>query len=229
MLLPPTGLSAVEALPEPHLVWMSAAEGPAVAVADRDPGTVAEPAVRPASPRPMKAPMPHVPAARRVAAKPAVAQTVLPAEAGLSLAASAEAPADHPSAADMRAATESPAAGAPPSSGSGLGSSTGGGGGLAASHAALARTPRLIASADPCAGYFPAAAQAQAGEVRILARVDSTGHARGGRVIAQRPLGQGFDRAARACLAHLRFDPALDTRGALIDGEATLQIRFVRH
>ena len=88
------------------------------------------------------------------------------------------------------------------------------------------RRPRLLAGS--CDGFFPPRAQAAHGEVEVTVRVDATGHAELGAVLKVAPSGDGFARAARACVSKLRFSPARDASGSATLGEAKLRLRFDR-
>jgi hypothetical protein len=91
-----------------------------------------------------------------------------------------------------------------------------------------ATRPALLASRNPCIGYFPAGAQVDHGSVQIQVRVDETGHARASEIVVEAPLGQDFGRAARACASALRFAPARDALGAAIAADAKLELHFHR-
>lgn len=92
----------------------------------------------------------------------------------------------------------------------------------------LAHGPSLLSSGNPCRGFFPAAAAIDHAAVRISVEVDSAGHARASRVLAESPGGQHFRQAAQACAAALRFAPAADLDGSPIAGVAKLELRFDR-
>ncbi|MET0340992.1 MAG: hypothetical protein ABW252_08315 [Polyangiales bacterium] len=64
--------------------------------------------------------------------------------------------------------------------------------------------------------------------MRIDVEVDALGHARLSRLLHESPRGQGFDGAARACAAALRFAPAVDAHGVAVAGQAKLELRFDR-
>lgn len=106
-----------------------------------------------------------------------------------------------------------------------------GGGAHGAGHAgagAPLHGPGLLSRGEPCAGYFPASADAASGVVRVVVQVDESGHARPQDVLLEYPVGEGFAEAARACAEHLRFAPARDGRGAAVPGRAKLELRFRR-
>ncbi|HEX5658434.1 MAG TPA: hypothetical protein VFX59_14630 [Polyangiales bacterium] len=111
--------------------------------------------------------------------------------------------------------------------GAGVGAGFGEGAGQASSGAVVTR-PALIASRNPCLGFFPAGAQADHGKVQVQVHVDETGHASASAIVVEAPLGQDFGRAARACAAALRFAPARDSHGLAVAGDAKLELHFHR-
>jgi outer membrane biosynthesis protein TonB len=88
--------------------------------------------------------------------------------------------------------------------------------------------PNLLSRGEPCRGFYPAAADADHGEVRVVVDVESDGLAHGSTVLAEVPSRQGFATAARACVARLRFRPARDAAGGAVPGRAVLALRFDR-
>lgn len=88
--------------------------------------------------------------------------------------------------------------------------------------------PRLLARGDPCAGFFPAGAREEQGEVRVSVWVDPNGRSRASAILAERPMARGFGSAARGCVEHLTFAPARDRLGTAVAGRAELRIRFRR-
>jgi TonB family protein len=90
------------------------------------------------------------------------------------------------------------------------------------------RGPQLLATRDPCAGYFPGTAAANRGDVQLAIDVDAQGHARAREIMLESPRGQGFEKAAKACASQLRFAPALDTQGHPVSGRARIALRFHR-
>jgi hypothetical protein len=104
----------------------------------------------------------------------------------------------------------------------GFGSGSGSGIGVATTR------PALLASRNPCIGYFPAGAHVDHGRVQIQVHVDETGHARASEVVVEAPLGNDFGRAARACASALRFAPARDALGAAVAADAKLELHFHR-
>jgi hypothetical protein len=91
-----------------------------------------------------------------------------------------------------------------------------------------AHGPGLLAFDSPCAGYFPAHANADHGEVQLSVDVDARGQARASTVLIEQPLHQGFGSAARACARQLHFAPAITDSGAAVPGHAKLKLRFDR-
>ena len=93
---------------------------------------------------------------------------------------------------------------------------------------ALLRGPRLLATHDPCAGFFPGTAQAKRGQVQLSIDVDAEGHPHPMQTLLELPLGQGFESAAKACATHLHFAPALDAQGHPVSARARIALRFER-
>lgn len=88
--------------------------------------------------------------------------------------------------------------------------------------------PRLLTSANPCAGFFPAGAHVAHGRVQVHVEVGADGHAASTRVLAEEPRGEGFGGAARACADRLRFTPAHTSQGTPVGGHARLLLSFHR-
>ena len=84
----------------------------------------------------------------------------------------------------------------------------------------------MLATRDPCAGYFPGAAAAKRGQVQLAIDVDAEGHARAREILLESPRGQGFEGAAKACALQLHFAPALDAYGHPVSGRARIALRF---
>jgi outer membrane biosynthesis protein TonB len=93
---------------------------------------------------------------------------------------------------------------------------------------ALLRGPRLLASHDPCAGFFPGTAEASRGQVQLSVDVDAQGHPHPTHTLLELPRGQGFESAAKACAAHLHFAPALDAQGHPVSARARIALKFER-
>lgn len=110
----------------------------------------------------------------------------------------------------------------------GAGAGSGTGEGSAQGSGIPTTRPALIASRNPCLGYFPAGAHVDHGRVQIQVRVDETGHASVSQVLIEAPFGHDFARAARACTSALRFAPARDALGVAVTGDAKLELHFHR-
>lgn len=93
--------------------------------------------------------------------------------------------------------------------------------------AKLSRQP-VLATADPCRGYFPKSARSDRGEVSAIATVRDHGAVARTEIEREAPLGQGFGAAARACLAQQRFEPALDDAGKRTAARIRVRIAFTR-
>jgi hypothetical protein len=76
----------------------------------------------------------------------------------------------------------------------------------------LSRKPQLPSS-DPCRGFFPNAAQDDAGDVAVMVTLNKSGRVSSSQLLSENPRGQGFGAAARTCLASQAFTPALDRDG----------------
>jgi len=105
----------------------------------------------------------------------------------------------------------------------GAGSGSGAGGAASGAHG-----PALRVTGSPCAGFFPALAGTDRGEVRIQVEVDAAGRPRASTVLAEHPHKAGFGSAARACAGRLHFSPAVDASGAPIVGHTKLKLQFNR-
>lgn len=122
-------------------------------------------------------------------------------------------------------ATGGSSAGSTPSA-TGAGPASSAGGGSASD--APASSPRLLSAGNPCAGYFPAGANAAHGRVQVEVEVGPNGRIESTRVMAEQPLGEGFGGAARACADRLLFRPAHTVQGTPTEGLARLLLRFDR-
>ena len=122
-------------------------------------------------------------------------------------------------------ATGGSSAGSTPSA-TGAGPASIAGGGSASD--APASSPRLLSAGNPCAGYFPAGANAAHGRVQVEVEVGPNGRIESTRVMAEQPLGEGFGGAARACADRLLFRPAHSVQGTPTEGLARLLLRFDR-
>lgn len=120
---------------------------------------------------------------------------------------------------------------APSANGSGVGAGDDGGAassGQGSGRAGNAHGPGLLAYGNPCAGFFPSDARADHGEVQLSVDVDTEGHPRASTVVIERPRGEGFGSAARACAQRLHFVPAVDQAGAPMRSHTKLRLRFDR-
>jgi hypothetical protein len=91
----------------------------------------------------------------------------------------------------------------------------------------LSRLPRLI-EADACKGLFPTEADDDAATVTLVVVVKATGAVSSASIVTESPKGQGFGKAARACLLSKRLAPGLDKSGEATLSAATLNVRFTR-
>lgn len=159
----------------------------------------------------------------------------LPAQAATPPAAPPAEPASHPyegptAVADGATSTGEALAGTGTTAGTGA-NGTGGPGGAGADGGGGGEPvsgPRLLASGNPCRGYFPAGAHAAHGRVQVEVEVGANGRIASTRVMAEQPLGEGFAGAARACADRLLFTPAHTSRGTPVEGHARLLLSFDR-
>ena len=89
------------------------------------------------------------------------------------------------------------------------------------------RPPRLDET-DPCSGFFPRHAAADAGRVALVVVIEPGGRVASTSVSEESPPGDGFGEAARACLKTKVFSPALGLDGKPTRATATVRIRFSR-
>jgi TonB family protein len=89
------------------------------------------------------------------------------------------------------------------------------------------RAPRLD-EADPCSGFFPRHALADAGKVTLAVVIEPGGHVTSASVVEEAPPRDGFGEAARTCLRTKVFAPALGRDGRPVRATATVRIRFSR-
>lgn len=82
--------------------------------------------------------------------------------------------------------------------------------------------------ANACAGYYPSEADADSGAVTLTLVVRADGAVTSAAVLSETPAGQGFGKAARACLQNKRFEPSLDREGKAVAAATTIKVRFVR-
>jgi protein TonB len=91
----------------------------------------------------------------------------------------------------------------------------------------LSRRPTLN-EANACRGFYPREASVDQGRVTIKVVVRPRGEVASISVLSESPVGEGFGRAARACLQRKRFEPGLDKEGAPVLSATTFQVRFER-
>jgi hypothetical protein len=89
------------------------------------------------------------------------------------------------------------------------------------------RAPRLDET-DPCRGFFPRHAVADASRVTLAVVIEPGGQVRSASVVEEAPPGDGFGEAARTCLHTKVFAPALGRDGRPVRATATVRIRFSR-
>ena len=248
LVLPaPAPRRGAEEAPTGPMLWMSSIASPQPTQGDSQPVVAAQPTTTQRKVEGAKGPAKRRRAVRRPRRRtePVRTQAHPPASTGEpSLATLADPsqprPAPHPaSTAEVRpthgaampeAAASAPHAPTPSGSGSAV---TGTGaigqpGGAQGTGQRGNRGPVLISHGNPCAGYFPARAATDHGEVRIAVGVDRAGMPGAGRVLFERPAGQGFGQAAEACARALRFAPARSINGLAVAGQARLRLRFGR-
>lgn len=88
--------------------------------------------------------------------------------------------------------------------------------------------PARLSEPNPCAGYYPSAADADSGQVTVSLVVRPSGDLASLAVVSESPAGEGFGAAARACLAKKRLAPALDHGGQAVTAALTVRVRFSR-
>lgn len=81
---------------------------------------------------------------------------------------------------------------------------------------------------DPCRGFFPAAASADAAAAVLRVVVEPSGKVRAVTVVSETPSGQGFGAAARQCLRGQRFSIPRDHDGNAVAAATTVRVRFDR-
>ncbi len=89
------------------------------------------------------------------------------------------------------------------------------------------RAPSLD-EADPCRGFFPRRAVADAGKVTLALLIERGGQVKSASVVEETPPGDGFGEAARTCLRTKVFTPALGRDGRPVRALASVRIRFSR-
>jgi protein TonB len=91
----------------------------------------------------------------------------------------------------------------------------------------LSRAARLE-EADPCAGMYPLDAKVDGGFATASVVVRPEGQVGSVSIVSETPAGEGFGRAARACLARKTFAPARDREGKAVSAAITVRVRFTR-
>ncbi len=81
---------------------------------------------------------------------------------------------------------------------------------------------------DACAGFYPSEANVDSGAVTLTVVVRADGAVSSSSVLSESPVGQGFGKAARACLQKKRFEPSLDRAGTAVAAATTFKLRFLR-
>ena len=81
---------------------------------------------------------------------------------------------------------------------------------------------------DPCRGYYPADADDDSAVVKVVVVVKPSGEVATVSVVDENPRGQGFGKAARACLSSKRFQAALGRDGVAVQASVAKTIRFTR-
>lgn len=89
-------------------------------------------------------------------------------------------------------------------------------------------TSPALRGADPCAGYFPDEADVNAGMVTVDLVVEADGRVSDARVIGERPAGQGFAEAARACMLRTRLEPGRQNGRLPVRTSVRMKIDFIR-
>jgi len=91
----------------------------------------------------------------------------------------------------------------------------------------LSRAPSLD-EVDACRGFFPAEAGVDAAKVDLVVVVQAGGRVASATVVREAPDGEGFGRAARACLLSKRFTPAADRAGRAVTASTAVRVHFTR-
>ena len=92
---------------------------------------------------------------------------------------------------------------------------------------ATVRRARL-ATPDACRRFFPNEASDDSGVAVVSLHVGENGAASAPRLLEERPLHQGFGRAALGCAPLLRFAPAQRDDGVRVASESVVKLRFAR-
>lgn len=96
-----------------------------------------------------------------------------------------------------------------------------------AAPADLGEKPHLLVE-DPCRGFYPANAGADAAFAVVRVVLEATGRVRGVTLLEEAPSGQGFGVAARQCIRQQQFSPARDREGRAVATATTIRVRFER-
>jgi hypothetical protein len=91
----------------------------------------------------------------------------------------------------------------------------------------LRRRPALDGG-DACRGYFPPLATSDVAVVSLAVVVQADGRASQVTVLDERPAGEQFGAAAKACLLAQRFSPGIDASGAPVAASTAVRLRFLR-
>jgi protein TonB len=81
---------------------------------------------------------------------------------------------------------------------------------------------------DACAGFYPSEADVDSGVVTLTVVVRADGNVTSTAVLSETPSGQGFGKAARACLQRKHFEPSLDRAGNVVAAATSIRLRFSR-
>jgi outer membrane biosynthesis protein TonB len=91
----------------------------------------------------------------------------------------------------------------------------------------LSRAPTLD-EPDACRGFFPADAAVDTAKVDLVVVVQTGGRVSSATIARESPAGEGFGRAARACLLSKRFTPGADKGGRPVTASAAVRVHFTR-
>jgi hypothetical protein len=91
----------------------------------------------------------------------------------------------------------------------------------------LGRAPSLD-EPDACRGFFPAEAAVDGANVDLVVVVQAEGRVISATIARESPEGEGFGRAARACLLSKRFTPGADRAGRPVTASTGVRVFFTR-
>jgi hypothetical protein len=91
----------------------------------------------------------------------------------------------------------------------------------------LGRAPSLD-EPDACRGFFPAEAAVDGAKVDLVVVVQAEGRVISATIARESPEGEGFGRAARACLLSKRFTPGADRAGRAVTASTGVRVFFTR-